>query len=371
MDNLRKAIVVEANNLYNIYFHKKHENLNPLKAVGINYILFAQEEPNLFKLLFMTNREKDISIFKSTLDDNKMEYLSMIKENLNFNDEQANQYYVSMWIFSHGIATMLVSDLTAFTTEEIGELLTLTSTSIVAKLIKKGGRSMIEVKHLIKTFPNGDTRLYALNDLSFSIETGSFVVILGASGSGKTTLLNVLSGLDKADSGDIHFNGTNISTFDEHELIKFRRENVGFIFQAYYLLPTLNVEANIKMGANLAKNKHYADLIASLGLCGKEQKFPFELSGGEQQRVSIARALAKQPQLLFCDEPTGALDEKTGRQIMKCLIDFQKQNRITLIMVTHNANFKELADRVIYMNSGKIISVNDNLAPLTIDEIRW
>lgn len=137
MENLRKEIVVEANNLYNIYFHKKHENLNPLKAVGINYILFAQEEPNLFKLLFMTDREKDISIFKSTLDDNKMEYLSMIKENLNFNDEQANQYYVSMWIFSHGIATMLVSDLSAFTTEEIGELLTLTSTSIVAKL-KKG-----------------------------------------------------------------------------------------------------------------------------------------------------------------------------------------------------------------------------------------
>lgn len=230
---------------------------------------------------------------------------------------------------------------------------------------------MIEVKHLIKTFPNGDTRLYALNDLSFSIETGSFVVILGASGSGKTTLLNVLSGLDKADSGDINFNDTNISTFDEHELIKFRRENVGFIFQAYYLLPTLNVEANIKMGANLAKNKHYADLIASLGLCGKEQKFPFELSGGEQQRVSIARALAKQPQVLFCDEPTGALDEKTGRQIMRCLIDFQKQNKITLIMVTHNANFKELTDRVIYMNSGKIISVNDNPAPLMIDEIRW
>lgn len=125
------------------------------------------------------------------------------------------------------------------------------------------------------------------------------------------------------------------------------------------------------MGANLAKNKHYADLIASLGLCGKEQKFPFELSGGEQQRVSIARALAKQPQVLFCDEPTGALDEKTGRQIMRCLIDFQKQNKITLIMVTHNANFKELADRVIYMNSGKIISVNDNPAPLMIDEIRW
>lgn len=370
MENLRKEIVVEANNLYNIYFHKKHENLHPLKAVGVNYILFAQEEPNLFKLLFMTDREKDISIFKSTLDDNKIEYLSMIKEIYDFNDEQANQYYVSMWIFSHGIATMLVSDLTAFTTEEISKLLTFTATSVIAKL-KKGGDSMIEVKHLIKTFPNGDTRLYALNDLSFSIETGSFVVILGASGSGKTTLLNVLSGLDKADSGDINFNDTNISTFDEHELIKFRRENVGFIFQAYYLLPTLNVEANIKMGANLAKNKHYADLIASLGLCGKEQKFPFELSGGEQQRVSIARALAKQPQVLFCDEPTGALDEKTGRQIMRCLIDFQKQNKITLIMVTHNANFKELADRVIYMNSGKIISVNDNPAPLMIDEIRW
>ena len=138
MENLRKEIVVEANNLYNIYFHKKHENLHPLKAVGVNYILFAQEEPNLFKLLFMTDREKDISIFKSTLDDNKIEYLSMIKEIYDFNDEQANQYYVSMWIFSHGIATMLVSDLTAFTTEEISKLLTFTATSVIAKL-KKGG----------------------------------------------------------------------------------------------------------------------------------------------------------------------------------------------------------------------------------------
>ncbi|MEQ2611040.1 TetR/AcrR family transcriptional regulator [Eubacterium ventriosum] len=138
MENLRKEIVVESNNLYNIYFHKKHENLHPLKAVGVNYILFAQEEPNLFKLLFMTDREKDISIFKSTLDDNKIEYLSMIKEIYDFNDEQANQYYVSMWIFSHGIATMLVSDLTAFTTEEISKLLTFTATSVIAKL-KKGG----------------------------------------------------------------------------------------------------------------------------------------------------------------------------------------------------------------------------------------
>ena len=230
---------------------------------------------------------------------------------------------------------------------------------------------MIEVKHLVKTFPNGDTLLYALNDLSFSIETGSFVVILGASGSGKTTLLNVLSGLDKADSGNISFNGIDIGTFNENELVRFRRENVGFIFQSYYLLSTLNVEANIKMGANLAKNKQYSDLITALGLRGKERKFPFELSGGEQQRVAIARALAKNPQILFCDEPTGALDEKTGRQIMKCLIDFHRQNKITLIMVTHNENFKELADKVIYMNSGKIISIKNNPTPLRIEEIRW
>ena len=134
MDNLRQEIVIKANELYNIYFHKQHENLNPIKAVGINYILFAKEEPHLFKLLFMTDREKNVSIFKSTLDDNKAEYISLIMEGLNFNEEQANRYYVSLWIFSHGIATMLVSDLTAFSMNEIGELLTLTSKGVIAQL---------------------------------------------------------------------------------------------------------------------------------------------------------------------------------------------------------------------------------------------
>lgn len=134
MDNLRTEIVVKANELYNIYFHREHENLEPIKAVGINYILFAKEEPNLFKLLFMTDREKDISIFKSTLDDNKAEYISLIEKKLNFNVEQANQYYVAMWIFSHGIATMLVSNLTAFTMKEISTLLTLTSKGVIAQI---------------------------------------------------------------------------------------------------------------------------------------------------------------------------------------------------------------------------------------------
>lgn len=230
---------------------------------------------------------------------------------------------------------------------------------------------MIEVKNLKKSFPNGDKPLYALNNLSFTIKSGAFVIILGASGSGKSTLLNTLSGLDRPDSGHIKYNDIDITTLSENKLVKFRRDNIGFVFQSYYLLPTLNVEGNIKMGANLCGNKNISELIISLGLCGKEKKYPFELSGGEQQRVSIARALAKKPKVLFCDEPTGALDEKTGRQIMKCLIDFQKQNKITLIMVTHNSNFKDLADCVIYMNSGNIVSINDNFTPLMIDEIRW
>ena len=215
---------------------------------------------------------------------------------------------------------------------------------------------MIEVKHLIKTFPNGDTRLYALNDLSFSIETGSFVVILGASGSGKTTLLNVLSGLDKADSGDINFNDTNISTFDEHELIKFRRENVGFIFQAYYLLPTLNVEANIKMGANLAKNKHYADLIASLGLCGKEQKFPFELSGGQKRRVAIAGILAMNPRVLVLDEPTAGVDPRGRDEILGAIDHMHKETGITVILVSHSMeDIAKYVDRIIVMNKGSVM----------------
>ncbi len=230
---------------------------------------------------------------------------------------------------------------------------------------------MIEIKNLTKTYDNGEAKLYALNRVSFNINDNDFLVILGASGSGKSTLLNTVSGLDRADSGSIQYDGKEIYGLNDKELTTFRRRKIGFIFQAYYLLPTLNVEANIKMGANLAKNKDIKEIIEMVGLKGKEKRLPHQLSGGEQQRVSIARALAKKPEVLFCDEPTGALDETAGRQILKYLLEVQRQRKLTIVMVTHNANIAALATKIVKLNSGKVIDILENKSPSSIDEIGW
>lgn len=230
---------------------------------------------------------------------------------------------------------------------------------------------MLKVKDLVKTYNNGEQRLYALNKISFEINKGDFVVILGPSGSGKSTLLNALSGLDPVDSGSICYDETDIVQLNSKSLTEFRREKTAFIFQAYYLLPTLTAEANIRMGANLAKIKDVDDIIEAVGLKGKENRLPHELSGGEQQRVSIARAIAKCPDILFCDEPTGALDEETGRQIMRYLTKLHKEKKLTVVMVTHNSNFSALSTKVVKMNSGKIIDVLTNENPVTVDEIVW
>lgn len=230
---------------------------------------------------------------------------------------------------------------------------------------------MIKVRDLTKTFSNGDNVLYALNKVSFDINDKEFVVILGPSGSGKSTLLNTISGLESSDSGNIFYNQEDISRLSPKELTKFRRDKIGFIFQAYYLLPSLNVMSNIKMGGCLSKNKNFSDIIDALGLTGKERKFPGQLSGGEQQRVSIARALAKHPEILFCDEPTGALDEETGRLVLKYLMDIKNNSGLTVIMVTHNANFAKLATKVIRMNSGRIVEITYNQSPSTVEEIDW
>lgn len=230
---------------------------------------------------------------------------------------------------------------------------------------------MISVNNLVKTYDNGESKLYALNEASFEIDNNEFVVILGPSGSGKSTLLNSVSGLEKPDRGSIKYDGREICGLDNRQLTAFRREKTAFIFQAYYLLPALNVEANIRMGANLAGVKDIAAIIEAVGLKGKEKSFPYQLSGGEQQRVSIARALAKKPEVLFCDEPTGALDEETGRQILKYLTALQKSGNLTIVMVTHNTNISRLANRIIKMNSGKIVEVVKNSKPAQVDEIAW
>ena len=212
---------------------------------------------------------------------------------------------------------------------------------------------MITAHNISKVYNNG--KVEALKDVSLTINDGEFVVILGASGSGKSTLMNVLSGLEKADQGSVTVNGETLSAMNDKALTEFRRKNVGFVFQQYYLLPHLNVASNIKLGADLGKNTDYNEIIQALGLSDKLNKRPAELSGGEQQRVCIARALAKKPSVLFLDEPTGALDEKTGREVLDCIMKQKEILGFTMVMVTHNQNVAEMAQTVIKMNSGKIV----------------
>jgi putative ABC transport system ATP-binding protein len=229
---------------------------------------------------------------------------------------------------------------------------------------------MLKIKNLFKEYENGENPLAVLNDISLEIKDGEFIVVLGPSGSGKSTLLNAMSGLTAVKSGTIENDRVDITKLNQSELTLFRRKYTAFVFQSYYLMPVLTVKQNIKMGANLAGNKDYEEIIAHVGLKGKENRLPAELSGGERQRVSLARALAKRPKILFCDEPTGALDEATGRKILKYLIDNQKREGYTMIMVTHNENIALLADKIIRMNSGKIVGVFPN-RPQTVEEIGW
>lgn len=230
---------------------------------------------------------------------------------------------------------------------------------------------MIEVKNLQKSYGAGESRCHVLKGLDFTIQTGDFAVILGASGSGKSTLLHILSGLESPDCGEVRYDGENIASFSDKELTKFRKDNVGFIFQQYFLLPNLNVEKNVKMGADLVKNKDYRSLIEAVGLAGKMKKYPHELSGGEQQRVSVARALAKRPKVLYLDEPTGALDEATGRLVLDLICSLKKELAFTMVMVTHNQNIAEMADTVISMNSGKIVTQYQNEHPKSAYQIAW
>lgn len=228
---------------------------------------------------------------------------------------------------------------------------------------------MIKAENIVKSFNNGKN--IVLKDISLEIKDNEFVVILGASGSGKSTLMNILSGLEKADSGNVFVNGENLSTKTEKELALFRRDNTGFIFQQYFLLPHLNVESNVKMGANLVKNKDYKNIFASLGLESKLKSMPSELSGGEQQRVCIARAIAKKPKVLFLDEPTGALDEQTGREVLDYIMKEKAKQNFTMIMVTHNQNIAEMAETVIKLNSGKIVEIIKNTNQKSAYEIGW
>ena len=230
---------------------------------------------------------------------------------------------------------------------------------------------MIEAKQITKAYGTGGSRTEVLKGIDLQIGDGAFVVILGASGSGKSTLLHCLSGLERVDGGSVTVDGQIITSLSDKALTKFRRDHVGFIFQQYYLLPDMTVEKNVRMGADLAGNGEYRSLIKAVGLAEKAAKYPAELSGGEQQRMAIARALAKKPKILFLDEPTGALDEQTGRQVLDLIDRLHGEQGFTLVMVTHNEQIARMADTVIRMNSGKIAEVHTNAARKTAYQIGW
>lgn len=230
---------------------------------------------------------------------------------------------------------------------------------------------MISVRNIEKSYGTKEAPVKVLKGISFDIRNKDFVVILGASGSGKSTLLNVVSGLERADNGSVIYDDSDITEFTDSELTAFRKENIGFVFQQYYLLSNMNVDRNVKMCADLAENRDYRKIIDAVGLKDKVKKYPSELSGGEQQRVSLARALAKKPKVLFLDEPTGALDEETGRAVLDYISKLQKEYGFTVIMVTHNENIAEMAETVIKMNSGRIVDFYSNKIQKTAYEIGW
>lgn len=230
---------------------------------------------------------------------------------------------------------------------------------------------MIHAQSIIKYYGIGESRFQALRGIDLYIAKGESAVILGASGSGKSTLLNILSGLERPDGGNVFYGDEDITTLSDSALTRFRRDNIGFVFQQYYLLSGMTVEKNVRMGADLASNSEYIDIIKAVGLGEKLEKYPSQLSGGEQQRVAIARAIAKKPKVLFADEPTGALDESTGRQVLNFMLKLQSELGFTLIMVTHNSNIAQTAKTVIKMNSGRIESVTKNDSIKTAFEIGW
>lgn len=234
-----------------------------------------------------------------------------------------------------------------------------------------GGKTLIEAKHIKKSYGRGESLAQVLKGIDLKIADGGFAVILGASGSGKSTFLNIISGLERPDSGEVLHHGTDITSLSDSQLTDFRKSDVGFIFQQYYLIPNMDVDKNVKMGADLAGNKAYRQIIEAVGLGEKLHKYPGALSGGEQQRVSIARALAKKPKVLFLDEPTGALDEQTGRQVLDYICRLQEEYGFTMVMVTHNQNIAEMADTVIRMNSGRIMEIYTNETIKTAYEIGW
>ena len=230
----------------------------------------------------------------------------------------------------------------------------------------------IEFKDVCKTYKNGESEIYALDHINFEIEKGELCVIVGPSGAGKTTLLNILGGMDSATSGVVLLDGREISALKEKELTDYRRNDVGFVFQFYNLVQNLTTKENVELAAEICKDSLSVEqTLKDVGLEKRMQNFPAQLSGGEQQRVSIARALAKNPRIILCDEPTGALDYNTGKQVLKLLQDTCRRTGKTVIIITHNGALTKIADRVIKVKNGQAISVETNEAPTPVENIEW
>ena len=232
--------------------------------------------------------------------------------------------------------------------------------------------SYIEFKNVTKQYKMGEVIINALNDTNFQIRKGELVVIVGPSGAGKTTALNILGGMDVATNGDVIVDGKNITKLKGKELIKYRREDIGFVFQFYNLVQNLTAKENVELATQICKNSIEPELvIEKVGLIDRKNNFPSQLSGGEQQRVAIARAIAKNPKLLLCDEPTGALDYKTGKQILKLLQDTCRKEKMTVLIITHNSAIAPMADKVIRFKNGTVEEVELNEKPISVEEIEW
>lgn len=232
--------------------------------------------------------------------------------------------------------------------------------------------SYIEVKNCTKIYQMGDSTIYANKDISFSIEQGELVIILGTSGAGKSTLLNIIGGMDTNTSGNVIIDGNDISQYNKRQLTTYRRKDVGFVFQFYNLVPNLTAKENVELASEIVKDAMKSEeALENVGLGERMDNFPAQLSGGEQQRVAIARAVAKKPKILLCDEPTGALDYNTGKQVLKILQDMSVKNHSTVIIVTHNAALAPIGNQVIHIHDGQVKEITRNDNPADISSIEW